>query len=144
VTGREDPEVIKNQAGKVAVLVLPLALAGCVRRTLTIQTEPPAALVYLNDQEVGRTPVSVPFTWYGDYDVMIRKPGYQTLQTHARLHPPWYQVPPLDLISEALVPFTVHDTRQLAYTLEPQHYPTTQEVLERAVSLRERTLYGKE
>jgi hypothetical protein len=115
-----------------------------VRRTLTIHTEPPAALVYLNDQEVGRTPVSVPFTWYGDYDVIIRKPGYQTLQTHAWIHPPWYQVPPLDLISEALVPFTLHDTRELAYTLETQHYPTTQEVLERAVSLRERTLYGKD
>ena len=136
--------MIKNQAGRVALLLLSLVLAGCVRRTLSIQTEPPAALVYLNDEEVGRTPVHVPFTWYGDYDVIVRKPGYKTLRTHARIHPPWYQVPPFDLVSEALVPFTLHDKRELAYTLQPQQVPTTQEILEHAVSLRDRTLYGKD
>jgi hypothetical protein len=46
-------------------------LAGCVERTITINSEPQGALVYLNDEEVGRTPVSVPFLYYGTYDVRL-------------------------------------------------------------------------
>src|SRR5262249_26230601 len=34
-------------------------LAGCIERTVTIRTEPDNALVYLNDEEVGRSPVTV-------------------------------------------------------------------------------------
>jgi hypothetical protein len=46
-------------------------LLGCVERTISITSEPEGALVYLNDEEVGRTPVSVPFTFYGVYDVRL-------------------------------------------------------------------------
>ncbi len=42
---------------------------GCVERTVTITSEPDNALVYLNDEEIGRTPVTVSFTFYGVYDV---------------------------------------------------------------------------
>jgi hypothetical protein len=49
-----------------------LACAGCVERKLTIASDPPGALTYINDTEVGRTPVTVPFLWYGDYDVRLR------------------------------------------------------------------------
>src|SRR5688500_8891874 len=55
-------------------LVLTVAVAGCgVQRSLTVQSEPPGALVYLNGLEVGRTPVTRDFTWYGVYDVELRK-----------------------------------------------------------------------
>ena len=57
----------------VAFATLP---AGCVRRTLMVRTEPEGARVFLNDYEVGTSPVSVDFTWYGDYDVIVRKDGY--------------------------------------------------------------------
>ena len=30
--------------------------AGCVQRKLTVRTDPPGALVFLNDQEIGRSP----------------------------------------------------------------------------------------
>jgi len=136
---------MKRQVVLLASAVLPLAAAGgCVKRTLSINTQPPAALVYLNDQEVGRTPVSVPFTWYGDYDIIIRKEGYQTLQTHKRIHPPWYQVPPFDFMAEVLSPVTYHDRHELEYALEPRQYPTTQQLLEQASSFRDRTLHGQE
>ena len=121
-------------------LLLFVGAAGCVRRTLTVRTEPGGALVYLNDEEVGRSPVSVPFTWYGDYDILVRKSGYEPLRTHARVWPPWYQVPPLDLVSEALIPVTLHDRHELSFTLQQQRHPTTQQLLQRAVALRERTL----
>jgi len=115
--------------------------AGCVRRSLTIQTEPAGALVFLNDQEVGRSPVSIDFTWYGDYDLIVRKEGFQTLQTHVPVREPWYQVPPIDFFAEVLWPGNVHDQHTFARTLEPQVLPDREEVVQRAEELRERALY---
>lgn len=117
------------------------AAVGCVRRTLTIDTEPQGALVFLNDEEVGRTPVNVDFTWYGDYDIIIRKDGYQTLQTHARIVEPWYQIPPVDLFAESFWPGEVHDRHALSYTLAPYVPADRAAVLERAEELRTRTLF---
>ena len=57
-------------------LGLVMMSTGCVRRTIRITTEPPNALVFLNDQEIGRSEVATDFLWYGDYDVIIRKKGY--------------------------------------------------------------------
>ncbi len=116
---------------------------GCVERTITINTAPDGALVYLNDEEIGRSPVSKNFTWYGDYDIVIRKEGYKTLKTHAKILEPWYQVPPLDFFSEILFPATLRDTHYLEYDLEEQEYPPHDELVERAKQFRERTLYGE-
>ncbi|MFB3120043.1 MAG: PEGA domain-containing protein [Stenotrophomonas maltophilia] len=40
-----------------------------------ITSEPPGALVWLNDREIGRTPVDVDFEFYGRYDVRLHLPG---------------------------------------------------------------------
>ena len=58
----------------VSLLVL-IVLAGCVERKLTINTKPQGALVALNDEEIGESPVTVSFNWYGDYCVRISKEG---------------------------------------------------------------------
>lgn len=113
---------------------------GCVRRTLRITSEPTNALVLLNDQEVGRTDVSTDFLWYGDYDVVIRKDGWQTLQTGWTLKPPWYQVPPFDFIFEVLWPGRLHDVRERHFVLQPQELPTSEEVIQRAVETRDAAL----
>jgi hypothetical protein len=55
-----------------AVLVVD---TGCVRRRVTITTAPEGASVILNDEEIGTSPVTVDFIWYGDYDVIVRRPG---------------------------------------------------------------------
>lgn len=75
---------------------------GCVERRLLISSEPSGALVYLNDQEVGRTPLEVPFTWYGTYDVRLEREGYRTLQTEQVAEQPWWEVPGPDLFAEAI------------------------------------------
>jgi len=75
---------------------------GCVERRLMITSEPPGALVFLNDQEVGRTPLEVPFTWYGVYDVKLEQEGYQTLLTQLEAERPWWEAPGPDLFAEAL------------------------------------------
>ncbi len=56
----------------LAVLAGGMAVAGgCVERTIHITSDPSGALVHLNDEEVGRTPVTVPFTFYGVYSVRL-------------------------------------------------------------------------
>ncbi len=117
-----------------------LAASGCVRRTLTIETAPCGALVYLNDEEVGRSPVTTDFLWYGDYDVVIRKEGYKTLHTHQPIDAPWYQIPPIDFFAEVLYAGKVHDARVFSYTLEPEQLPGREELLQRAEELRQSEL----
>jgi hypothetical protein len=114
-----------------------LFFAGCVEQTMTIQSNPPGALVYLNDQEVGRTPVTRDFTWYGDYDVQLRLEGYETLKTHQPVTAPAWNWVPFDLVA-ALLPFTFKDHRAFAYTLKPLDPALAEPVglLDRAEGLR--------
>ncbi len=124
--------------------VLALALlgctVGCVRRTLTITTEPSGAMIHLNDEEVGRSTITTDFLWYGDYDVIIRKEGYQTLATHMEIKAPWYQSIPIDFFAEVLWPGNFHDRHERHFTLGLAKIPTQEELLGRAKELRTRAL----
>jgi hypothetical protein len=104
----------KVAAGALGVCVL----GGCVEQTMSIESNPPGALVYLNDQEVGRTPMTRDFKWYGDYDVQVRLEGYETLKTHQKVIAPAWNWVPFDLFA-ALLPFTFKDERQFSYALTP-------------------------
>ena len=94
-----------------------LCLNGCVERLITVTTDPPGAIVWLNGEEVGATPVTTSFTWYGTYDVVIRKDGYETLKTAQDTPAPFYQWPGIDLVSECLLPFTITDHHQWEFEL---------------------------
>jgi len=120
--------------------VLSVTLPGCVRRTMTITTEPPSALVFLNDQEIGRTALTTDFLWYGDYDVIIRKEGYETLQTHWRIKPPWYQIIPFDFFAEVLWPGRIHDRHEKHFVLTAAEKPPADELIDRALETREKAL----
>jgi hypothetical protein len=102
-----------------ALLAALVLVAGCVERTMTIKSDPPGALVYLNDREIGRTPVTRDFTWYGNYQVEVRKDGYETLKTHKWVIAPAYEWIPLDLLAE-LVPVTFRDRQKLFFQLKPE------------------------
>jgi len=115
-----------------------LAPTGCVRRTMTIKTDPPNARVFLNDQEIGRSEVSTDFLWYGDYDVVIRKEGYETLKTHWQIDPPWYEHVPLDFFAEVLWPGQIHDQHKTHFSLHESQTPPVEEVVKRAEELREK------
>lgn len=111
---------------------------GCVERRLLITSEPAGALVYLNDQEVGRTPLEVPFTWYGTYDVRLERTGYRTLQTQQTADQPWWEKPGPDLFAEAMpnkrVEIAWHLQMQKA---QPASETDPDQVLEFAKQLRE-------
>jgi len=112
--------------------------AGCVERELTITSEPAGALVYFADEEIGRTPMTVPFTWYGDYEVILRLEGHQTLATHTNITPPIYDIWPWDLVSQAMVPWTYHYRVERHYELAPLVLPPDDALRRHADQLRTR------
>ena len=109
---------MRDRPGTVAVLVLCLALTGCVSRSLTIRTEPPGALVYVNDALKGESPVTYDFLWYGWHRVILRKEGYERLEERRELPAPAHFWIPFDLAME-LAPFPVRDDRTWTFTLTP-------------------------
>ena len=120
-----------------------VAVSGCVERRMKITTKPEGATVIVNDEEVGVSPVTFAFTWYGDYDIMLRKPGYETLKTHYRIEAPWYQQPGVDFFSECVVPWTIVD-EQIAPTfqLSEAEAPSVKELVQRADELRDRAIFS--
>lgn len=114
--------------------------AGCVQRTISITSEPAGALVWLNDQEVGRTPLAVPFKWYGVYDVRLEKEGYSPKWTTGEAAMPWWEAPGPDLVAE-LIP-GAESRVAWHYELEEAVPAADQDVgalIERAQGMRDRT-----
>lgn len=111
-------------------------MTGCIDRRISITSEPPGALVYLNDIEVGRTPLQTRFLWYGEYEVRLLLEGYEPLTTSARAETPLHEIPPLDLPAAAL-PITtrIHWHFELEPAL-PDTPETRQDLLQRARDLR--------
>lgn len=132
-----------GRIGRTGLVLLPLAaVSGCVERTMKIRSDPPGAVVVVNDEEVGVTPAQVSFLWYGDYEIILRRAGYQTLRTHHRVHPPWYQLPPFDFFAEVLWPGMISDRHELPeYVLQPLERPRVEDLVQRAAALRDQALY---
>jgi hypothetical protein len=119
-------------------LAIPVAIVvgGCVERRLTITTTPPGATVILNDQEVGESPVTVPFNWYGDYSVRVNKDGYETLDTHRKLKAPLHDHFPLDFFAQVLYPGRIVDAYEWSFELATKEYPARDTLIEEGQSLR--------
>lgn len=121
---------------KIALLLLILAAGGCIERKLTVTTEPPGAVVWLNDEEIGATPVSVNFKWYGDYKVRIQKGGFEILDTHRELEPPFYDAFPMDFFA-TLWPDTIRHEAAWHFDLAPAVLLTNEQLLQQAQSFSE-------
>ena len=115
---------------------------------MIIETTPPGAMVYVDDEPVGESPVTVPFTYYG-----IRKITIEKLDAHHRLlcerkvvfediKTPIYEYFPLDFFSEVLLPFKLENKHTLSYRLEELKPQAKEEIqknlLERSDELRKK------
>ena len=121
-----------------AVLTGVLLTAGCVERRLTIVTDPEDAVVWLNDEEVGVTPVTVSFNWYGDYNVRIEKSGYEILNTHRAMERPLHDKFPFDFFAEVLWPNKIVDEYTWTFELQPYQQASPEELIEAAEEMRQR------
>lgn len=122
-----------------AILIFAMSLVGCVEREWTIRSEPEGAIVWVSGIEKGRTPVTFSFTWYGNYEVVLRKDGYETRKTSVRLDPPPYEYPGVDFFSE-IAPWTYHDRRETLHVLKKAVPPTDEELKQRAEDMRRENL----
>jgi hypothetical protein len=120
----------------VISLIFALFLAGCVERRLTINTKPEGALVALNDEEIGESPVTVNFNWYGDYCVRISKDGYETLNTHRELKGPWYDGFPFDFFAQILSPNRIVDSYEWTFELSPKRQIRREELIQNAQEMK--------
>lgn len=121
----------------VVLLISLCALqTGCVRRRLTIRSNPPGALAFVDDREIGVTPVSTEFTYYGTRKIQLFKDGYETVTAKQRFSIPWYELPLLDFVAENLWPHEVRDERAVDFELAPQQIIPNEKLLERAQALR--------
>jgi hypothetical protein len=116
--------------------ILVIAAAGCVERKLTINTNPAGAQVFLNDEELGVSPVTTSFSWYGDYNITIRKQGCETLQTHRKLESPWYDLFPFDFAAQVIYPGRIVDSYEWSFDLQPQKEVNRQELIQQAQQLK--------
>jgi hypothetical protein len=115
---------------------------GCVRRRMTIRTDQPGATVYVDQREIGVTPVSTSFTYYGTRNFVVSKDGYETVAGSRTFHPPWYQYPGVDFIVENLWPFEVRDERVVDFQLVPKQTVPTQQLIRRGDDLRFGAAHG--
>ncbi len=119
-----------------------VATCGCVRRRMSVRTNPPGATVSVDNQVIGTTPAASSFTYYGTREFRIEKDGFRTETIRRKFKPPWYQIPGLDFISETLWPGELRDERIIDVTLVPRELEPTDEVVGRGDALRSQSRTG--
>ena len=121
----------------LAALLAIAGLSGCVERRYTIRSDPPGALVVVNDEEIGTTPVSRNFTFYGDRSIRLVREGYETLDVVQPVDAPYYDNLVTEFFTENLIPFTLRDERNFNFKLSPVKEVDATELQARAEDLRE-------
>jgi hypothetical protein len=109
---------------------------------MTIRTNPPGAVAFVDDQRIGVTPVSTPFTYYATRKIQLFKDGFEPLTVKQRFSVPWYEYPPLDFVVENFWPREIRDERVVDFEMVPQQIVPNDELLGRAEMLRSNTQDG--
>ena len=117
-------------------------LTGCVHRRMTIRSDPPDALVIVDGEEIGHTPVAMDFTYYGTREITLVKDGYETLTVMQKVPAPWYQILPFEFFADNFALKQVTNRHEFNYRLQPQLVVPTQELLDRANAIRSETQTG--
>jgi PEGA domain len=105
VTRRRRPLTCSPARLFLLLLLLLLLLPACSSRSLTIKSNPSGADVFLDGEYAGVTPVTVPFVYGGQRDVLVYKRATETrawrperviYDTHRRK----FDVPVIDLVAD--------------------------------------------
>lgn len=103
----------------LGVAGLPVLFTGCVERQLVFETAADYGDVEIevDGHPVGKAPCTVSFHRYGVREWVARADGYEIASGRIDLEEPWYQYPPMDLVTEGIVPFTIVDRHRVEVTL---------------------------
>jgi hypothetical protein len=127
--------------GRLLPLVLLLlaglaSFSGCVERRYTVRTNPPGALLVANDEEIGATPTSRSFTYYGDRKFKLMLDGHETQTVIQPIKAPWWDNYLTEFFTENLIPYTFRDEREYVYQMSPKSEPNVDTLLENGQGLR--------
>ena len=120
----------------LALAALVANLTGCVQRRMTVRSNPPGALVYIDDYEIGTTPVSTDYIYYGTRKIRLVKEGFETLTVYQPMPAPCYEWPGVDFFSENVWPGKIRDERAYDFQMQPLVQVPAEQVLGRAEQLR--------
>ena len=123
----------------IAIIFASQFLTGCahnMNRRMTIRSEPPGALVLMEGEEVGYTPVGIDFNHYGTREITLIKDGYETVTAMQKVRSPWYQKIPLDFVSDNFSPVKINDRLDYTFTMNKQELVSNDQLLQRAKGLR--------
>jgi hypothetical protein len=112
------PSIPTNLRALLLLSACALPLGGCLQRTIKVTTQPPGAVVWINDQEVGRTPLETDFTFYGKFSVRIRKEGYEPIIDVKNVKAPLQEQPVIDLFAE-VIPINYNNIVEWHWDLQP-------------------------
>ncbi len=139
-----------HQRGRLSVMRALVLLAicgfgsmGCVSRRVTIESNPPNALVLIDGHEQGYTPYSMDFTYYGTREVQLVKPNFETLTVLQKVPKPWYQIFPIEFFSDNFWPFRVTNRSKFFFQMQPRVPAREEELLDRANGLRTESQVGR-
>ena len=127
---------VRAVAAAFAVVALTLSTSGCVQRRMTIRSNPPGALVYVDDYQLGTSPVSHDFVYYGTRKIRLVKDGYETLTVRQPFPLPWYQIFPFDFVTENILPWEIRDERVVDLAMVPSASAPPESVVARAEQAR--------
>ena len=126
---------MKRAMTMLLLAVFALCATGCVERKLIITSEPSGARVYVDDREVGQTPVTTRFNFYGGRTFVLRKEGYRDTVEVRKVKKPFYAQPVLDAITD-LGPIPLKDHQTFHFKMTPMQPVETQVLMERARRMR--------
>jgi hypothetical protein len=131
------PFMLRKKIANILVVSLILvSFSGCVQRRLVVRSHPEGALVTIDRQRIGLTPLSVPYTYSGTREVQLEKDGYKTVKVQQRVDPTWYEKFPVSFVTENFWPRELRDERLLEFQLEPKTQVQENLLLDRANDLR--------
>ncbi len=137
------PSSIANTVRWAGMMAIVLMLSGCVSRRMMVYSDPPGALVLLEGKEIGTTPVSVDFTYYGTRELTLIKDGFETLTVQQKVTAPWYQRPVVEFFADNFTPGHVTDRQQFRYAMQPQRLVPNSELQRRGEMLRGEARLGR-
>ncbi|TWT99584.1 PEGA domain protein [Botrimarina colliarenosi] len=132
----QPPDRRRRYQAALVVLLTVLTASGCVRRRLTVRSNPPGAVVHVDNQRIGSTPCSVDYVYYGTREIRLSMPGFETLTVNQPLPPPWYELPGIDFVSENLVPARLEDARTVSFNLQRARLEPAEQIIARGEDLR--------
>ena len=126
----------KKVQSVILLAVVCFCTTGCVQRRLIVRSQPEGAFVSIDNQPIGYTPLSAPYTYSGTRKIRLEKDGYKTVDVEERIRPRWFDTFPISLVTNNFWPRELRDERLLEFQLEPRAQASENLLLDRANQLR--------